>query len=106
MAQRIKRLPAMQETQVGSLGWEDPLEKGMATLSSFLAWEIPWTEYEPAGLQLVGSQRVRHDLATGHVSFSYYTCFSINLCLLYLRLYITYLADVSLKMFRFTFAIQ
>ena len=44
MAQRLKPLPAMQETWVRSLGWEDPLEKGMATHSSVLAWEIPWTE--------------------------------------------------------------
>ena len=44
MAQLLKNLPAMQETWVRSLGWEDPLEKGMATLSSILAWRIPWTE--------------------------------------------------------------
>ena len=50
----------MQEMQVGSLGWEDPLEQEMATCSSILAWEIPWTE-EPGGLQSMGSQRVRHD---------------------------------------------
>ena len=60
MAQKIKNLPAMQETQVRSLGWEDPLEKGMATYSRILAWRIPWTE-EPGGLQSMGSQRVRHD---------------------------------------------
>jgi len=53
----------MQETQVQTLGWKDPLEKGMATLSSILAWEIPWRE-EPGGLQSMGSQRVRHDWAT------------------------------------------
>ena len=52
-----------QETQVQSLGREDPLEKEMATHYSILAWRIPWTE-EPGGLQSVGSQRVRHDLAT------------------------------------------
>ena len=46
--------------QVGPLGWEDPLEEGMATHSSILAWRIPWTE-EPGGLQPIGSQRVRHD---------------------------------------------
>ena len=51
---------AMQETWIQSLGWEYPLEKGMATLSSFLAWRIPWTE-EPGGLQSMGLQRVRHD---------------------------------------------
>ena len=60
VAQRIKHLPAMQDTQVQSLGWEDPLEKEMATYSSILAWRIPWTE-EPGGLQSTGSQRVRHD---------------------------------------------
>ena len=49
VAQMVKRLPAMQETRVQSLGWEDPLEKEMATHSSILAWEIPWTE-EPGGL--------------------------------------------------------
>ena len=59
----IKNLPAMQETWVQSLGWEDPLEKEMATPSSILAWEIPWTE-EPGGLQSMGSQRAKHNLAT------------------------------------------
>ena len=56
-----KNLPEMQETQVESLGWEDPLEKGMATYSSILAWRTPWTEESPCGLQSLGSQRVRHD---------------------------------------------
>ena len=59
----VKNLPAMQEpqeTRVPSLGGEDPLEKGMATHSSILAWRIPWTE-EPGGVQSMGSQRVRHD---------------------------------------------
>ena len=60
VAQRLKRLPAMRETWVGFLGWEDPLEKEMATHSSILAWRIPWTE-EPGGLQSTGSQRVGHD---------------------------------------------
>ena len=60
MAQMVKNLPAMQKTQVQSLGWEDPLEKGMATQSSTLAWKIPWTE-DPYRLQSMGSQRVRHD---------------------------------------------
>ena len=55
MAQTIKNLPAMQETQVRFLGWEDPLEKEMAIHSSILTWEIPWTE-EPGGLQSIGSQ--------------------------------------------------
>ena len=54
MAQTVKNLPAMWETQVRSLGWEDPLEKGMATHSSILAWRIPQTE-EPGGLQSMGS---------------------------------------------------
>ena len=56
----LKNLPAMQETPVQSLGWEDPLEKGMATHSSILAWEIPQKE-EPGGLQSIGSQRAGHD---------------------------------------------
>ena len=60
VAQRLKRLPAMQETWVRSLGWEDLLEKEMATHSSILAWRIPWTE-ERSGLQSTGSQRVGHD---------------------------------------------
>ena len=63
MAQRLKRLPATRETWVRSLGPEDPLEKEMATHSSILAWEIPWTE-EPGGLQFMDLQRVGHDLAT------------------------------------------
>ena len=56
----VKNLCAMWETQVQSLGWEDPLKKGMATHSSIPAWRISWTE-EPGGLQSMGSQRVRHD---------------------------------------------
>ena len=55
-----KSLPAMQDTWVQSLGWEDPMEKEMATHSSILAWKIPWME-ELGGLQSMGSQRVRHD---------------------------------------------
>ena len=58
--QMVKRLPAMQESQVQSLGQEDPLEKGMATHSNIFAWKIPWTE-EPGGLQSMGSQRVELD---------------------------------------------
>ena len=65
MAQLVKNLPAMWETWVQSLGWEDSLEEGMATHSSILAWRIPWTE-EPGGLQSVGSQRVGHDRMTKH----------------------------------------
>ena len=60
MAQTVKDLPAVLETQVQSLGWEDPLEKEMATHSSILAWRIPWIE-EPGKLQSTGSQRVGHD---------------------------------------------
>ena len=60
VAQIVKCLPAMQETQVQSLGWEDPLEKEVAAHFSTLAWKIPWTE-EPGRLQPMGSQRVGHD---------------------------------------------
>ena len=63
VAQSLKNLPAVQETWVWSLHWEDPLEKETATYSSILAWKISWTE-EPGGLQSVRSQRVRHDWAT------------------------------------------
>ena len=63
VAQMVKRLPAMQETRLQSLGWEDLLEKEMATHSSILAWEIPSTA-EPGRLQSMGSQRVRYNLAT------------------------------------------
>ena len=56
----VKNLPAMQETWVWSLGHEDPLQKGLATHSSILAWRIPWTE-EPGGLLSMGSQRIGHD---------------------------------------------
>ena len=59
----VKNLPAMWETPIQSLGWEDPLEKGMTTHSSILAWEILWTE-EPGGLQSMRFQRVSHSLAT------------------------------------------
>ena len=60
IAQSVKNLPAVQETGVQSLGWEDPREKEMAPNSSILAWKIPWTE-EPGGLQSMRSQRVGHD---------------------------------------------
>ena len=60
VAQRLKSLPAMQETWVRSLGQEDPLEKEMATHSSILVWRIPWTE-ELGGLQSTGSKRVGHN---------------------------------------------
>ena len=57
-----KNLPAVQEMWVQSLGWEDPLEKEMATLSSILAWRVPWTE-EPGGLQSMGSQKSQTQLS-------------------------------------------
>ena len=60
MAQTVKHLPVIWETQVQSLGWEEALEKEMATHSNTLAWKIPWTE-EPSRLQSMGSQRVGHD---------------------------------------------
>ena len=64
----VENLPAMQETWVQSLGWEDPLEKDMATHSSILAWRIPWTE-KPGVLQSMGSQRVGHDWVTHIFTF-------------------------------------
>ena len=69
--QRLKRLPAMQETWVQSLGQEDPLEKEMTPHSNTLAWRIPWTK-EPGGLQSMGSQRVGHDWETS-LSLSLHT---------------------------------
>ena len=60
VAQMVKNLPAAQETQVQFLGWEDPLEKEMATHSSIPAWKISWTQ-EPGRLQYMGLQRVGHD---------------------------------------------
>ena len=68
MAQSVKNLPVIQETQIPSLGWEDPLENGMATLSSILAWRVPWTE-KPGRPQSMRSQRVGHNLATNTVTF-------------------------------------
>ena len=62
VAQMVKNLPAMQETLVQFLGWEDPLEKGMASHSSILAWRIPWTE-QPGRLQSMGSQKSRTELS-------------------------------------------
>ena len=61
VAQTVKHLPAVQETRLRSLGWEDPLEKEMATHSSTLAWKTLWTDEEPGRLQSMGSQRVGHD---------------------------------------------
>ena len=68
VAQTVKRLPTMWETQVQSLGWEDLLQKEMATHSSILAWKISWTE-EPGRLQSMGSQRVGHNLGSEHTHF-------------------------------------
>ena len=69
MAQMVKNPPAMQKTQVQSLGYEDHLEKGMATHSSILAWRIPRTE-GPGGLQSMGLQRIRHNSATNTFTFT------------------------------------
>ena len=69
VAQLVKNPPAMQGTPVRFLGREDPLEKGIATHSSILAWRVPWTE-EPSGLQSTGSQRVGHDGATNTFTFA------------------------------------
>ena len=66
MAQTVKNPPAMRETWVRSLDWEDTLEKGTATHSSILVWRSPWTE-EPGRLQSMGSQRVRHDLRLSNI---------------------------------------
>ena len=73
VAQRVKNLPAMQETRVQSLGWEGLLEKEMATHCSLLAWRIPWTE-EPGGLWSMGPQRVRHDWETN--TFAFFSVFA------------------------------
>ena len=69
----VKRLPTMWETQVQSLGWEDPLDKEMATHSSILAWKIPWME-EPGRLHSMGSQRVGHDWATYIILHPHHGC--------------------------------
>ena len=81
VAQRVKNLPAVQETQVWSLGWEDPLEEGMATHSSILAWRIPWAE-EPGELQSIGLQRVRHNWVTFTFTFHFFTLGADSLYLL------------------------
>ena len=69
VTQTVKNMPAMLETWVQSLGWEDPLEKGMATHCSILAWRIPWTE-EPCRLLSIRLQRVRHDWVTNTLTFN------------------------------------
>ena len=61
VAQTVKNPPAMQETEVRSLGWEDPLEEGMAAHSSILSWRIPWKEEPGGGLQFLGLQRIGYD---------------------------------------------
>ena len=73
----VKNLPAVWATSVQPLGREEPLEKGMATHCSILAWRIPWTE-EPGGLQSTGSQRVGHDLVAKHIHFSGFKLGQIN----------------------------
>ena len=78
----VKNPAAMQEMQVRSLGWEDPLEEEMATHSGILAWEIPWTE-EPGGLQSMGLQRVGHDLVTKQQQQQYQ---KVGMCLSYYRM--------------------
>ena len=70
LAERVKNLPAMQETWIRSLGWKNLLEKGVATHSCILAWKISWTE-EPDGLQSMGSQRIRHDGLTNTFTFHF-----------------------------------
>ena len=76
----VKSPPAMQKSQVRSLSWEDPLEEGMATHSSVLAWRIPWTE-EPGGLRPMGSQKARHSRATNTLTSLFSHGFiNINRC--------------------------
>ena len=82
MAQVVRNLPLMQETQVQPLGREDPLEEGMATHSIILAYEIPWTE-EPGGLQYMGLQGVKHGLATDHTRAHTHTHIYVCDCTLY-----------------------
>ena len=76
VGQRVTNLPAVQETGVWPLGWEDPLEEGIATYSSILVWRIPWTE-EPGGLQSTGLQRVRHNWVTN--TFTFLCCLRFSL---------------------------
>ena len=78
VAQRLKHLPGMWETQVWSLGWEDPLEKAMAPHSSTLACRIPWRE-EPGRLKSMGSQRVGHDWATHTLTHTAFSKPSLNI---------------------------
>jgi len=77
MAQWVKNLPVMQETQVQSLGQENPLKKGMATYFNTLAWKIPWPE-EPKGLQFIGLQRAGHDGAYTHTHTHTHDFYSLH----------------------------
>ena len=96
VAQRLKHLPAMWETRVQSLGWEDPLEKEMATHSSTLAWRIPWTE-EPGRLQSTGSQRVGTQLSDLTFTFTF-PLFSARMSIVIFPVYSTplYVAYIGL----------
>ena len=78
-AQTVKSLPAMLETWVQSLSPQDPLEKGMATQSSILAWKIPWTE-ELGGLQSMRLQRIGHNSATNTWYFELFVCVCVCVC--------------------------
>ena len=102
VAQTVKNPPAMGETQIWSLGWEDPLEKGKATHSNILAWKFSWTE-EPGGLQSMGSQWVRHCWETNTSPFIHtdiYLCSSLQLMLfIFLRLLWTCTKDLSVYFF-------
>ena len=71
VAQMVKNLPTVKKTWLQSLGWEDPLEEGMANHSSILAWRIPWTEEEPGMLPSMGLQRVRRHLMTEEEQFAH-----------------------------------
>ena len=93
VAQSVKNLPAVQETRVQSLGWEDPLEKEMATHSSILAWKISWTE-ESGGLQSMGLQSVGHDWATNTYLHNSVKQLSFNLKIIFFA-YFTFLNEMS-----------
>ena len=83
----VKNLPAVQETWLRSLGWEDPLERGMATHSSILAWRIPWTE-KPGGLQSMGSQRVGHGWATNTHSHTHINSIYVSIPISQFHIYV------------------
>ena len=97
MAQRVKCLSAMQETQVRSLGWEDPLEKEMATQSSILAWKIPWTEelidYSPWGRKELDTIERLHFLF-----FLIFACYSLEL---FIQMDLSFLFSFVFKFFSF-----